>query len=68
MTFTEAREIAVASECGENLMADRGCNEGTKTFWIKMTTKKPGCNPTCVVDAESRRAGINWMCTGLILP
>ena len=66
MNFTEAREIALASECGDNLSIDRWCNEGTGTYWIGLTTEKEGCNPACVIDVAAKTAEINWMCTGLV--
>jgi hypothetical protein len=66
MNYTEAMDIALASECGDNLSIDRWCNEGTGTYWIDLTTEKAGCNPACVIDVEAKTAEINWMCTGLV--
>ena len=44
------------------------CNEGTGTFWINLNLTKKGCSPACVVNIDSKKAEINWRCTGLITP
>jgi len=66
MTLEEAKEIAVQSECGDNLKDAAFCNEVTGTWWIDLDIEKELCNPACVVNVESKHAEINWRCTGLI--
>ena len=66
MGLTEAQEIAINSECGNQLEGSSMCNEDTKTWWLDLDIEKEGCNPACVVNVETRQAEINWRCTGLI--
>jgi len=66
LTLSDAKEIAINSECGNNLKETFVCNKATGTYWIDLDLEKEGCNPACVVDIESRTANINWRCTGLI--
>ncbi len=66
MSLTEAQEVAVNSECGDRLKGPSMCNEVTRTWWLDLDINKEGCNPACVVDVETRRAEVNWRCTGLI--
>ena len=70
MSLFEAKEIAVNSECGENLkepyLEFSVCNADTGTWWIDLDIEKEGCNPACVVDIETKTAEINWRCTGVI--
>ena len=40
--------------------------KNSKTWWIDLNAEKEGCNPACVVFEESKRAEINWRCTGLL--
>lgn len=68
MSLEEAKEIAISSECGDNLEETSFCNENTKTFWIDLSIEKEGCSPACVVNTETKTAEINWRCTGLIVP
>jgi hypothetical protein len=41
------------------------CNEGSGTFWINLNLTKQGCSPACVINVETKKAEINWRCTGL---
>lgn len=66
LTLADAKKIAIASECGDRLKETYFCNENTGTYWIDLDIEKPGCNPACVVNIETREAEINWRCTGLI--
>ena len=70
MSFDEAKEIALRSECVSNatLAQDHWCNNYTGTWWISLNLAKPGCHPACVINVEDKTAEINWMCTGLIVP
>jgi hypothetical protein len=68
MTLTEAKEIALASECVEegSLTDNSFCNEDTGTWWIDLDINRPGCAPACVINVSTKEAVINWRCTGLI--
>ena len=72
MSILEARKIAIISECGEqgSLKDIHLCNEYTGTWWIDLQplTEEPGCNPACVVNVNTKTAGINWRCTGVMSP
>lgn len=66
ITLSDAREVAIESECGDRLKDNFSCNEITGTYWIDLEIEKEGCNPACVVDVGERTAVINWRCTGLL--
>jgi len=66
LTLSDAKEIAVNSECGDNLEETFVCNDITGTYWIDLELDKEGCSPACVVDIENRTASINWRCMGLL--
>jgi hypothetical protein len=68
MLLTEAREIALKSECFQQggLTGKSICNDYTGTWWLDLDIEKPGCAPACVVDVVTKKAEINWQCTGLI--
>ncbi len=66
LTLSDAKEIAINSECGNNLKETFICNEITGTYWIDLNLEKEGCSPACVVDIKNRTASINWRCMGLI--
>lgn len=70
MSFDEAKEIALGSECAkEGLLEEKHwCNEITGTWWIDLDIEKQGCSPACVINVATKEAEINWMCTGLIMP
>lgn len=59
------REAAIR-DCDGIVGEEYFYNEATNTYWFDFTTDEPqeGCNPACVVDAESMTAEINWRCTG----
>jgi hypothetical protein len=42
-------------------------NENTKTWWYEanLNSVREGCIPACVVEEETKTAGINWRCLGL---
>ncbi len=67
----EARIIAEKTciKGGESLVPGY-YNENSKTWWFdaNLNTTKEGCNPACVVSEETKKAEINWRCTGLIAP
>jgi len=68
MTLTEAKEIALKSECVKegNLKETYLCNEFTGTWWLDLEIDRPGCAPACVVNVVTKEAEINWRCTGLL--
>ena len=72
LSLTEAQALAIAEKTcikGGESLAPGYYNENSKTWWFdaNLNSTKPGCNPACVVSAETRTAEINWRCTGLIL-
>ncbi len=67
MMLSEARQIAVSSECGERLKENYICNPDTGTWWLDLDIEKQGCNPACVVNIDTKQTEINWRCTGLII-
>lgn len=68
MTLEQAMSIAQTSECTqEGKLTNKAIyNDSTNTWWIDLDLKKEGCSPACVVSAETKKAEINWRCTGLI--
>ena len=66
MTLSEAKQMALASECGDRLKSTSICNENTGTWWIDLDIETDICNPACVVYIAAERAVINWRCTGAI--
>ena len=68
LSLTEAKQIAINSECGNRLTDTYVCNEDTGTWWIDLDIEKEGCNPACVVDVTTKTAEINWRCTGALSP
>lgn len=73
LSLSEAKQIAMASECGEQgtLKDNYTCNNVTGTWWIDLDpyTEKEYCpNPACVVNVTSEQTEINWRCTGLLTP
>ncbi len=71
LSETEARTIAERS-CikGGEALSSGMYNENSKTWWYdaNLNATKPGCNPACVVNEETKTAEINWRCTGLKMP
>ncbi|MCL5438572.1 MAG: hypothetical protein M1268_01115 [Patescibacteria group bacterium] len=71
MDFSAAEKIASAScSLDGTLKQTHMCNENTGTLWIDLTPNQPksGCNPACVIDVNTKKAEVNWRCTGLIEP
>lgn len=70
MNFSEAKVIALESECVEEggLTDEYFCNEYTGTWWIDLDVEKEGCAPACVINVSTKEAEINWRCTGVIIP
>ena len=66
LSLSDAKEIAINSECGDNLRETFVCNKITGTYWIDLNLEKEGCGPACGGNIENRTASINWRCTGLI--
>lgn len=67
----EARVIAEKS-CikGGEVLARGIYNKNSKTWWYdaNLNATKEGCSPACVVDEKTKKAEINWRCTGLKEP
>lgn len=72
MTEAQARVIAqnLCTAGGGSLAPSGTFNENSKTWWFdaQLANTPSGCNPACVVSAETKTAEINWRCTGLIPP
>jgi hypothetical protein len=70
MPLEKARELAQAGVCAQTgpLTDETMYNDYTKTWWFNLDVKKDGCNPACVVWAETGQSEVNWRCTGLIAP
>ena len=70
MSLDEAMRIAAGSDCVKEgkLLDTNTYNSYTHTWWIDLDAEKKGCSPACVVSEDTRTAGINWRCTGLITP
>ena len=71
LTESQARKIA-EKEClkgGESISLGY-YNDVTKTWWFdaNLNATQEGCYPACVVSEETRKAEINWRCTGLVEP
>ncbi|MFZ3073897.1 MAG: hypothetical protein WA093_02075 [Minisyncoccales bacterium] len=71
--MSEAQATAIAeATCikGGEALGPGIYNENSKTWWFdaNLNAAKPGCNPACVVSADTKTAEINWRCTGAILP
>jgi len=64
----EARVIAESSNCTSNasIIGEGSYNSNSKTWWFDLDIEKQGCNPSCVVSAETGNTEINWRCTGLL--
>lgn len=70
MGLSEAKEIALSSECVKegSLKEEHFCNESTGTWWIDLDIQKQGCAPACVINVSTKKAEINWRCTGGLIP
>jgi hypothetical protein len=60
--YSNPKCLSPSIQCEKTYM----CNEGTGTMWINLNLTKQGCNPACVINVETKKAEINWRCTGLI--
>ena len=69
MALSEAKKIAINSECAEQgaLKNKYFCNSNTGTWWIDLDIEKQGCSPACVINVITKKASINWRCTGLLM-
>ncbi len=71
MSYEEALQIAQNSICTQEgaLLNTHFFNENSKTWWIDLKTnpERQGCSPACVINAVTKKAEINWRCTGLIM-
>jgi hypothetical protein len=68
MSLAEAKEIANNSDCVQqgSLRGEYFCNENTGTWWFDLDIQKEGCSPACVINLSTKKAEINWRCTGLL--
>ena len=66
LSLTEAKQIALVSECGDRLKNTYMCNEDTGTWWIDLNIEKEGCNPACVINVATKEVQINWRCMGVL--
>ena len=62
--YSEPRCLMPSQQCQKSYV----CNENTGTYWINLNITREGCSPACVVHIDTRKAEINWRCTGLIPP
>jgi len=67
MTMDRAKEIALASDCGDRIVGEAFCNADAGTWSIDMIVQRPGCDPSCIVDIETEQAVIDWKCTGIVI-
>lgn len=71
LTESEARVIA-GKFCikGGEALSSGVYNENSKTWWYdaNLNATRPGCSPACVVDTVTKKAEVNWRCTGLKEP
>lgn len=66
LSLSEAKQMAVDSECGDRLKDTYMCNDDTGTWWIDLDIETEMCNPACVVNVATRQAEINWRCMGVL--
>jgi hypothetical protein len=70
--ISEAQAQAIAeATCikgGGALKSGGTYNLSSNTWWFdaNLNATRPGCNPACVVSAETKKAEINWRCTGAV--
>ncbi len=68
LTEEEARTIA-EKFCikGGEALAGGIYNQETKTWWYEanLNSVREGCVPACVVDDQTKTAGVNWRCMGV---
>ena len=69
----ESAALAIAEKTcvktGEKVVSPGSYNENSKTWWFdaKLKATPSGCNPACVVSADTKKAAINWRCTGAMI-
>ncbi len=70
LKLSEALDIAQKSDCTTigSLTQSSLCDEFSGTWWINIDTKekKSGCNPACGINPNTKKAAVNWRCTGAI--
>lgn len=68
LSLSEAKEIAMNSECAQGELKENYlCNQYTGTWWIDLDIEaREICNPACVINVVTKKASINWRCTGAI--
>ena len=70
MSLREALSIAGSDQCADTgSLTDRhSCNPNSGTWWIDIEpfVEMEGCNPACVINADTGASEVNWRCTGLI--
>jgi len=66
MDFYTAQRIFDSSQCAIEGSADSDpyCNPNTGAWWIDILTYRKGCDPACVIDIKTKKAEVNWRCTG----
>ncbi|MFZ3073654.1 MAG: hypothetical protein WA093_00775 [Minisyncoccales bacterium] len=66
MDYYTAQRIFDASQCAIEGSADSDpyCNPNTGTWWIDILTFRKGCDPACVINVITKKAEVNWRCTG----
>ncbi|MFA6376009.1 MAG: hypothetical protein WCX69_01255 [Candidatus Paceibacterota bacterium] len=65
MSFFDAERLFERSQCSREGSPDKHyCNEGTGTWWIDIVAYRKGCSPACVIDVITKKAEVNWRCTG----
>ena len=66
MTMFDAMEIAVSSECGEQLTEpyydNAVCDAGIGVWRFEMDLEQENCDPVCEVNIDERTANINLRC------
>lgn len=72
-SLKEARIKAqeAAQEINATLTGNYEQNNYTNTIWFELkdaTSIKSGCDPVSVYNVNTRKAEINWRCTGLLPP
>jgi len=65
MSFFDAQRAFERSQCSREGSPDKHyCNETTGTWWIDIVAYRKGCSPACVIDVITKKAEVNWRCTG----
>jgi len=65
MNIYDAQKAFETSQCSREGSPDKHyCNENTGTWWIDIVAYRKGCSPACVINVATKKAEINWRCTG----